>query len=182
MSILVILKNLLSIFMSRNHFLFNLGLSLIVGAIIVGLIPLIKRISTIKKVRFLAFVIGIGFVILSFFTRTGSGFGANGDSGVGLLDNPETSHESSPAPSIQPDTKPDQAGDQITIEIKMTHVFVNGIECSDPKELEEMIEASLTDDSRILLVNNYADNSSYLWVTNKLEEMHVKYDEEQYTE
>lgn len=182
MSIFVIFKNLLSIFMSRNQFLFNLGSSLIVGAILVGLIPLIKRISTIKKVRFWAFVIGVGLVVISFFTRTGSGFGPNSGSGTGLLDNPEISHESSPAPSIRPDTKPDQVGDQITIEIKMTHVFVNGIECSDPEQLKEMVEASLTDESRILLVNNYADNSSYLWVTNKLEEMHVKYDEEQYAE
>lgn len=182
MNIFVIFKNILSIFMSRNQFLFSLGLSLIVGAIIVGIIPLIKKISIIKKVRFWAFVIGIGLVVFSFFTRIGSGFGASGDSGVGLLDNPQASHESSPTPSVQPDKKPEQAGNQITIEIKMTHVFVNGIECSDPEELEDMIETSMTDDSRILLVNNYADNSSYVWVTSKLEEMHVKYDEEQYAE
>ncbi len=182
MNIFVIFKNILSIFMSRNQFLFSLGLGLIAGAIIVGLIPLIKRISVVKKARFWAFVIGVGLLIFSFFTRTGSGFGANGGSGVGLLDNPEASHESSPKPSVQPDTKPDQVGDQIIIEIKMTHVFVDGNECSDPEELEDMVEASLTDDSRILLVNNYADNSSYVWVTNKLDEMHVKYDEEQYAE
>ena len=173
------ISNLLQCFNHRNRVLFNCGVFLLLVCWIQKFIPfnVFRKKKWYTRSVALLRLAGILSVALSLLLGTGTGFGLGGNAGIGV-----GSENDSSGMNQNPVYTKDVPGSvssptELQIYVKTTHVFIDQVEYEDPEKLKSAILEKMSDDKKIVLINEFAENQTYSKVKDVLTELALNYDE-----
>ncbi len=170
-----LISNMMQAFAGRNEVLFIVGLALLCICVLCKFI-LPKKYRKEKKTKWVyraAWIISILLILFSMMTGLGNGFGFGNGAGIGdgfgiwLGDDVVAASKS----NILERQSQVVVDGKILIRVHNNEVFVGEVPCKDETELRNLLQENYKDKMTIILLDDYADNASYMWVHETLEDM-----------
>lgn len=181
---LLIIDTLSEAFATRNKVLFGVGLSLF-GISLLSKIFLPSKIQSnnvIKRGINIALILSVILLFLSLSVGQGKGIGIGDGDGVGIGDGAgviigdnvgagSNGNDSAIAPREVFDNT-------IIIRIHNTEVFIGDIACENIERFEEDIKGIYQDGMQVVMLDDYAENITYVDVESVLRSLALKYRKE----